>query len=347
MFTLLAIKRLTPAFTFVSLLFLYGCSDHSVKIDRSFYYWKTTFQMSDSQVASLKELRVKKIYLRFFDVDWDESRQTPHPVAQVTFSNPPDTSLEIIPVVYITNKTLLKTSVDSIRELAPKLWKKVVSIASRQKIIFAEMQLDCDWTLQTREKYFTLIKELQKKMVTDQKDLSVTIRLHQAKYPDMTGIPDVKKGMLMFYNMGKLSGERNSIYNEKDANTYIHALKSYPLDLDAVLPSFCWTVQLRNKKIIGLLNETITQNLDLSHYKLISKNQYQAKSSFFFHGHYIMKDDILKVEEMDPATTISAAEKLSGALIKQNRSVAIFNLDSPTLSRYEKKDLETIFNCFR
>ena len=78
--------------------------------------------------------------------------------------------------------------------------------------------------------------------------LSATIRLHQVKYYKQAGIPPVDRGMLMFYNMGKLNAltAENSIYNSNDAAGYIETVDDYPLKLDLALPAFSWAVHFRN-----------------------------------------------------------------------------------------------------
>lgn len=333
---------------FAIIFVLLGCKSRVSKTDRAFYYWKTTYHVSSGQTALLKELRIKKLYLRFFDVDWGEAYNRNIPVAQVIFQAPVDTFLDVVPVVYITNKALKKESADGMPALAENIFKQVNSIAKPQHILFNELQIDCDWTESTRGKYFLLIDLLKEKLHSAHKTISATIRLHQVKYPKKTGIPSVDRGMLMFYNIGKINGtdEINSIYNEADANKYISAISDYSLPLDVVLPVFSWAVHIRDHKVIGLLNKTTSANLNLPNFTPISKISYRADTSFFFHGHYIMKNDVLKMEEISPELSRNAAEKISGKLKSEHGSIAIFDLDSINISRYEQKDFEEIFDSF-
>ncbi|MGG2305049.1 hypothetical protein ACE4Z6_26875, partial [Salmonella enterica] len=92
-------------------------------------------------------------------------------------------------------------------------------------------QIDCDWTLGTKEKYFSLLKRIKERMALP---LSCTIRLHQVKYQAKTGVPPVDRGMLMYYNMGHVEGatETNSIYDPANADKYVSYVKDYPLPLD-------------------------------------------------------------------------------------------------------------------
>lgn len=70
----------------------------------SVYYWKTVFKLDSIQKQFLKRHAVKKIYLRFFDVDFNE-QQTPIPMGTVQFESAPS-GIHIIPVVYIENHCL-------------------------------------------------------------------------------------------------------------------------------------------------------------------------------------------------------------------------------------------------
>jgi hypothetical protein len=78
----------------------------------------------------------------------------------------------------------------------------------------------------------------------------------------------------------------------------------------------------------------------------LDSQSYVAAQSFFFKGFYFMKNDVVKVEEITPPLSKEAADMVAGELKTANRSVALFHLDSLTLSRYEKKDFQKIFNSF-
>ncbi len=73
------------------------------------------------------------------------------------------------------------------------------------------LQIDCDWTTKTAPKYFYFLQQIREKLDAHEDGgtfaslamLSATIRLHQVKYPEKSGMPPVDKGVLMFYNMGE------------------------------------------------------------------------------------------------------------------------------------------------
>ena len=100
-----------------------------------------------------------------------------------------------------------------------------------------EIQIDCDWTDSTRNRFFRFTRTLGKLAHAEHSLISATIRLHQIKYFERTGIPPVDRGVLMFYNMGKLAAasERSSIFNTEDAEKYTSRLSQYPLPMDLIV----------------------------------------------------------------------------------------------------------------
>lgn len=284
-----------------------------------------------------------------FDVDWDEAGGTFIPVGKIVFISKPPRSLTYTPVVYIVNKTLQKTTPGAIGDLAIKILIQVQYITQLQNITFNELQLDCDWTETTREKYFHLLSVLKEALGKHHQLLSATIRLHQVKYASITGIPPVNKGMLMYYNMGKLgtSPGPNSIFNAEDASRYVDYIDKYPLPLDAALPAILWGIHIRENKIVNLLNNLSLQDFKNNrNFSRLDSLQVRADSSTFFKGLYFKKNDIIKMEEINPDLCLKAAKQLRSHLPKALRTVAIFQLDSLMTTRYEEKNLEKIFGTF-
>ena len=75
-------------------LFFVGCKgqeqgDYSRQTSNSIYYWRTTFDVSDSEQQFLIDNNVKRLYLRMFDVDMAKRRLyenlSPLPIATIQF----------------------------------------------------------------------------------------------------------------------------------------------------------------------------------------------------------------------------------------------------------------------
>ncbi len=329
------------------LLSLVGCRNSP---ERSFYYWKTTFTLSAPERKCIALHRVTKLYIRFFDVDWDQATGQIVPVGRIFFRDSVPTDVTVIPTVYLVNKTLQKITSKEIYGLSKRILGLVNSISETNHFLYSEIQLDCDWTETTRDKYFAMINILRTELKKSHKTLSATIRLHQVKYAKITGIPPVERGMLMYYNIGKIDAGfgRNSVFNATDAAKYTDYIADYPLPLDVALPSFSWGIHIRNKKVIELLN-----NMGLKDFKnndnftSTDPVNFRANYSFFFRGFYFKKNDCVKVEEISPQLCKEAARQVNEKMVKKPVIVAIFHLDSTIISHYEERDFEEVFDSFR
>jgi hypothetical protein len=132
-------------------------------IERSFYYWKTNYHINDFEKAAMDSLKSKTLYIRFFDIDWDENLKKELPAGQIQFSENPDTSFTVIPTVFITNESIRQLNTAAI----PKLADNIISLVEKTCSLFSinkvhEVQIDCDWTAATKDNYFYLLNEIKK-----------------------------------------------------------------------------------------------------------------------------------------------------------------------------------------
>ncbi len=324
------------------------------QIERSFYYWKSVLSLTDFEKQRLDSLKVKTIYLKFFDVDWNESAKGPVPVAKLTVNETSIASLRsagtnnfkcnIIPVIFITNECISKIDTSQIAVLGNNiadLTFKLISGNAFNDIL--EIQFDCDWTASTKEKYFDLIKQFKKRFVKT--PLSATIRLHQIKFINKTGIPPVDRGLLMCYNMGNLKdpATKNSILQTTELKKYIGNLSSYPLPLDIALPLFNWKVLYRNNIYTGLI-QNLPQAVFQNSFSKRTGNRYEILKDTLLEGHALKKGDILRDEQSDIKEILAAAHEI-GRHIKNTRlRVSLYHLDSLILSKYPTHELESIYN---
>lgn len=309
----------------------------------AFYYWKTGFKLNEQQAGLLKQTG-NNVYIRFFDVSWNDQEQRSYPNAVVQLNELP-AGLNITPVIYITNKTFENTADTAVAALAGHCNKLINELSAEKKISYTKVQVDCDWSLSTRDKYFSFLKAFKK---LNQKRLEATIRLHQVKFKERTGIPPVDAGVLMFYNMGKLNADLqqpNSIYNEDDAGKYIVYLGSYPLKLDIALPLFSWAIHIREGRVIQVYGKIGRRQLtDRAHFEPIEgQANYRATTSFFLDGIYIKQNDIFKLEETDSNTLNAAAIQLTQHLPKQKHTTIIYyELANIDLSKFNQETLTQI-----
>jgi len=334
----------------ILLILYFGCGGTDSRVERSMYYWRTVFSLPPSVLGKLDKASVRTLYVRFFDVDRPDGSPAAFPVGSGVFREPPPPEFEIIPVVFITVRAMRNTPPDSAVALALSILSEVDSITSNAGISFNELQLDCDWTPATRENFFRIADTLRGEMHRRRGALSATIRLHQVKYPDRTGVPPVDRGMVMFYNMGNMrtDPEHHSIYRNEDARRYADFLGSYELPLDGALPIFYWTLHFRGGRAIGILNKTGADDLRAAGGVRDEGNGiFTATRSLFVRSAFVASGDVLKVEEVPPGLCLAAARQLAGRLRPESRRIALFECDSLYLSRYENDDIEEIFSAFR
>jgi hypothetical protein len=317
----------------------------------AFYFWQTEWSPSPALLDSLVESRIDKLYMRFFDVEWTAESQTTHPVANLRFQSSPPHNVEIIPVVYIVNEVFLKMRYDDVPALADHVWQQVAAMTKENNISFRELQIDCDWTDSSQRNYFHFINVLNGPLKTEKKSLSATIRLHQVKFVERTGVPPVDRGMLMFYNFGRIQAGTtgNSIFNERDASRYASYIAAYPMKLDVVLPMFSWSIHARDNQVMGLLeNVGSVDAANFDGFRRDSQNRFIATRSFFFRGRYFMEGDVLQIEETTPATTGQAAAlaRRGAGWRKHYETVALFDLNEQRLNAYTESSMRRIFEQF-
>ena len=315
------------------------------EIERAIYFWKSDFRPSEYEKNNLARLNIKTIYVKFFDVGWDPQKNIAYPMAvlHVTDQNY-FLSNGIIPVVFITNQCLQRIDSAQCPELAKKILKLVKGIGgSETGRKFGEIQIDCDWTAATKDKYFSILRKLH--------DLepgilfSATIRLYQVKFAGKTGIPPVSRGMLMCYNMGNMRdpSAKNSILDINEFKKYISGLNRYPLPLDIALPIFEWAVLLRKGTYAGLLENLPAGKLNSSFFKK-SENTYEVLKSNSVLGYDLIKGDKIRVEESKYADLKSAVNILNSKITPGNLRVSLYHLDSLTLSKYSQHELEILYD---
>ena len=333
--------------------FLSGCINKKPPrvVERSFYYWKSSFKPGGLEENTLTKLHVNLLYVKFFDITWNEERNEPMPMAIIKFPQKHEyPAYVIIPTVFITNECMQKMTGMEVKALATRVLSLVKNIALANSITaIPEIQMDCDWSAGTKDNYFLLLQTIKDLLAGEKKRLSVTIRLHQYKYYKRMGIPPADRGLLMCYNMGNLKSfyTRNSILEAEELEKYLNGGSGYLLPLDVGLPLFCWKVLFRNKNYTGLIREL--PGLFLQNNPLIKRsgNRYEFLQATSIDGYSFQQGDILRDEEIPYDELLKATDILHGKLKTQQLRVVLYHLDSITLSKYSLHELETIFGHLR
>jgi hypothetical protein len=309
----------------------------------SFYYWKTILKFSKNENEILSENAVQKLYVRYFDIGLHSDTKEPIPISPIRFEENVS-NFNIVPVIFIQNKVMLQPNLD-VESLAKKTISFVDQINAKNRIECNEIQIDCDWTLSSKDNYLKFIERFKK---LSHKKLSATIRLHQVKYFRKTKIPNVDSGVLMYYNMGSIAPDSlNSIYDQKIAEKYLKSLKKYPLHLDIALPIYSWAVHIRNEKVIGLRSKLYVSELKKDkNFEQISSIFFKVKHSNYKNGVFYEENDLLKIESISTDDLKQMANELDENLAQSPKEIIFYDLDQFNLKNYEKNIFEQVVSCF-
>ena len=321
--------------------FFFSCQQQEQPII-SFYYWKTIFRLSPKEKNTLISNQVKRIYVRYLDIDLNPKTQKPVPRSPIRFEGS-SFNFEIVPVVYIKNKVMLDKKVDLL-DLAQKTNHFIQQINTKNNISIQEIQIDCDWTLTSKDNYLRFIQIFKK---ISNKQLSATIRLHQIKYYEKTKIPTVDRGVLMYYNMGKIASDSlNSIYDRNIAKRYLASLKNYPLPINIALPMYSWGIHIRDGKIIGLRNKIDVNNLkNNSSFVLTNKNWFSLKKATFQNGIYYKEKDQLKIETISESDLFEMGNDLKKRTNQNPKEIIFYDLDEFNLKNYDAAIFKKVIDC--
>lgn len=233
---------LIPSLLLLALCFV-SCTHKKIQITRSCYYWASSSFIHPSKKEFLKKHAVRKIYARLMDVDWKQLYGA-YPVAtngvedlSRHINSYDSLSINTVPVVFITNKTFLRISKTDIPLLAKRIARRCFPAydstdrvyettyplwLNSKRFVPQEIQFDCDWTPASAANYFYFLAVFRSLLPDSSIRVSATIRLHQYKYSQKTGIPPVDRGMLMIYNLHDLKQYNpvNSIFDVQKASAY-------------------------------------------------------------------------------------------------------------------------------
>jgi hypothetical protein len=355
--------------TFSILFFFVSCNNKKAEVERSYYFWQNGSYLDNDEINFLKQHQIHKLYTKILDVDWSDVYGA-IPVSENDLNNLNQDlnyynslHLNIVPVVFITNKTFERIDTSQLSLLALRIVRKCLPAydsidinSENNKHYFpiahllnpSELQFDCDWTSTTSGKYFLFLKKV-KALLADSISISATIRLHQYKYASKTGVPPVDRGMLMLYNISNPEKYEptNSIFDYDKANAYFTSNKKYKLPLDVVLPAFSWSLVFRNQQFYQIENSL--SDSDLNQLAFLQKENngfYRVKTDTVFNDLFLRYGDEIKPEGVS-AEDLDKAVKLAHKAINSTKySVALFELSTSEVKKYKPDEIDKIYNSF-
>jgi hypothetical protein len=254
----------------------YFFTQSSIKTSYSFYHWKSTYEVDTNE-------RKTPRYVKVLDISYSDTFF----FKKTSFKTLP--TKKIVPVIYIDSPLWSKMK-------AKTMVSKILKSLESMPIKYDEIQVDCDWTDRSRQEYFNFLKLLKKE---SSKIISVTIRLHQVKYYQKTGVPPVNYGVLMYYNMSDFRDikSKNYILDLEVAKQYHYNFDTYPLELNLALPLYSQATIIRFSKVVGLIEGLKEKELS-SNFIKIKEHLYEVNKTHYFKERLFYKGDKVRVDEV-------------------------------------------------
>lgn len=310
------------------------------------YHWKTVFDLNEEELEFLKKHSINRMYVRFFDVDVEDSPMNASysalPIGTTVFKSPKPSDIDIVPTVFITVKSLLSTNEEGLKDLASKIYTRLRNMSEYNDMgPVKEIQLDCDWTSSTQGLFYKLCRETIELAHPDSILVSSTIRLHQL----IMDPPPVDHGILMVYNTGALrkTGTKNSILDYDDVKTYLSGKTiRYGLPLDYAFPTYGWGVLFRNGSYNGILH-TIDFS-DETRYKKGEEGMFIVKKAHVLEGKSLLEEDLIRMEYPNANDVIKVAELVSSSIQDSTHSIILYHLDANNLIKFTDNEISSIYS---
>lgn len=278
---------------------------------RSVYYWSTVLDIDSTKQAFIDRHGISRMYVRYFDVVAGEDG-SPVPNATLRFGTGVPQGVEVVPAVYIVNECMAADTAG----LAGLILKRILQMNATNDIGgVKEIQIDCDWTRRTRQRYFGFLRTLRAMAAERGVKVSATIRLHQLS----EGAPPVDRGVLMMYNTGDFTDIscQKPILDTRDAAPYLRHLAGYGLKLAAAYPIYSWRILFRGGRYVGIMH----RDDDLP----------------------VLPGDsiVTRAPSLDDITT--AAGAVGSRRPDANSEIILFDLSKQNATRFKPDDYEKIF----
>jgi hypothetical protein len=323
----------------LSLCFCTACKQERIEptFEESFYYWRTVFTLDEQEKRVLNERKVKRLFVRIFDIDIVRDKAVP--IAPIRWMD--TTDIEIVPTIFIKNRVFNKIEKSDVEKLAKEVANRIESDRVKNP---REIQIDCDWTKGTKNAYFHFLKTLQS-TVGKQIKITSTLRLHQLKFPDIAGVPPVSRATLMVYNVGDFDDVqcKNSIIDFSTVLDYLGDEDKYPLALDFAFPIFDQMVAFRENNYFAFFrNEEIDQILRMKDVSL-EDNMITITKDTMFGLTSLLKGDKIRYEVSDPKIIDQIINHIKFQS-REKRNLIWFDLNRRNLHHMKNLDTNTIKN---
>lgn len=267
------------------------------------------------------------------DVVWNSEKQQATPIAITALSSPnPVATKPLIPVIFINNNVIAQIDSSQLQPLATNLLDAARGFIQKNGATLKELQIDCDWTAKTRDRYFLLLRYL--KEASPEITYAATIRLYPFKYDKQMGVPPVDYGALMIYNLAPIKNpeEVNSIFTYDEAIKYKRQ-QPYPIPLKAIVPVFGWYAWFGNEEYKGIIYES-PDFIRQPFFTQTDETQFQITKDTVLNGVYVRAGDILR-NEFPTHKDLSALVKNLNKLLPETDEIIFYHWNEDLLQHYD------------
>jgi hypothetical protein len=149
------------------------------------------------------------------------------------------------------------------------------------------------------------------------------------------GVPPVDRGLLMCYNLGRISeqGTRNSVFDIGELRQYL-TKRPYPLPLDLAFPAFGWYAWFRGDRFKGIVPADTGLTMAGGPFRAAGDNRYRLAADTVIGDRYFREGDLLRLEQPDPGSLREAVALVTGYIPDYGR-IAFYHWNYPSTERYE------------
>ena len=329
-------------------IYLFAWKEPKREASPAFYFWENRITLDNKEDSILSGQHIQNLYVKFFEVEFNEvSGPVPISKTELILKSFEYDSLNVIPTIYIQNEVFKKIKTSELNDFADKVWYLIRKRFEEKNLVgkpISEIQIDCDWTINTKDKYLAFLKVLKSKINCQ---LSATLRLYAYKFPEKMGVLPVDRAMLLCYNLLPPVGSNNanSILEISELEKYLSGAEKYPVTLDIGLPLFSNAVVYKNNHFAGLLHS------DLNEVKTVLKPYTKYWSivtkDTVFRQVALMKGDKVKLETISSKKLMKAIEIINeNVSLSEHFNVAFYYLNSNQLQQYEPKEIRAFYSAF-
>jgi len=341
------ICRIKLSLALCSLFFLFNSCSEQGKTKNAFLIRNNHIQFDEYRRDLLRQTNTNRIYIKIFDVVFNEWQQRPLPFAQVEFDSASlkwlkSSGIEIVPVLNINNDLLEKVNPDRINALADRVMMLLKTRLDQFDIMNEKIvHIDCDWSVASKEKYFDLLRYLEMLPFFSGKQITVAVRPRQVENIGQYGVPPVKRAV---YTLDAQNEEFQP-----------DLIKDYPLGLEVLLPLFNDPVVFRNGAVMGAIsglpdsvwmNDKVCRVVGEHAEATEAPEHYEVLKDTVVRLNYLKAGDQIKYVNWDTAMISRIAGFIQGNLNSPEQTIILYQLDSIKIRQYNASQLKAAFNSF-